>query len=71
MYEPGAPQLPDWVSDAGKPVLGICYGMQLIAHSQDGSVQPSNEREYGPAEITVDHGESPLFASLPPRSVCG
>ncbi len=65
VYEPGAPQLPDWVGDAGKPVLGICYGMQLIAHSQGGSVQPSTEREYGPADITVDHSESPLFASLP------
>jgi GMP synthase (glutamine-hydrolysing) len=65
VYEPGAPQLPAWVGDAGVPVLGICYGMQAIAHSEGGAVMPSTEREFGPAEITVDHTESPLFANLP------
>jgi GMP synthase (glutamine-hydrolysing) len=49
----------------GVPVLGICYGMQLIAHTLGGKVAPSSEREYGPADITVEHGESPLFAALP------
>src|SRR6476659_9041307 len=33
VYEPGAPQLPDYVLTSGKPVLGICYGMQLITHA--------------------------------------
>lgn len=66
VYEPGAPQLPRWVVEADKPVLGICYGMQLIAHTLGGGVAPSHEREYGPAEIAVDHTESPLFAALPP-----
>jgi GMP synthase (glutamine-hydrolysing) len=34
VYEEGAPQAPAWVFDAGVPVLGICYGMQLIAHQR-------------------------------------
>ena len=65
VYQPGAPQLPRWVVEAGKPVLGICYGMQLLAHALGGGVAPATEREYGPADITVDHPESPLFAALP------
>ncbi len=47
-----------------KPILGICYGMQLLAHYFGGSVAPSSEREYGRARIeTVNSG--PLFESLP------
>lgn len=65
VYAPGAPQLASWVVEAQVPVLGICYGMQLIAHTLDGRVAPSDEREFGPAEITVDHPESPLFTALP------
>jgi len=64
VYAPGAPQLPAWVRDTGGPVLGICYGMQLIAHTLGGSVEASTEREFGPADITIDHPESLLFAAL-------
>jgi GMP synthase (glutamine-hydrolysing) len=65
VYAPGAPQLAPWIVDANVPVLGICYGMQLIAHSLGGRVAPSDDREFGPAEIAIDHPESPLFAALP------
>src|SRR3954451_2842096 len=65
VYAPGAPQLPAWVVEAGLPVLGICYGMQAMAHTLGGKVLPVMEREFGPAMITVDHTESPLFATLP------
>ena len=51
VYEDGAPQAPAWVFDAGVPVLGICYGMQLIAHQLGGVVAESTEREYGLAVI--------------------
>lgn len=64
VYEDGAPQAPDWVFESGLPVLGICYGMQLLAHQLGGRVTPGAEREFGPA--TIDHEvESALLAGLP------
>jgi len=64
VYEPGAPTLPGWVLERQVPVLGICYGMQLIAHHLGGRVAPATHREYGPADlITIEHG-SPLFEGL-------
>ncbi|HMN61425.1 MAG TPA: glutamine-hydrolyzing GMP synthase, partial [Anaerolinea sp.] len=51
VYEPGAPSLPDYVLESGLPVLGICYGMQLLTHALGGKVAGSSEREYGPAEV--------------------
>ncbi|MFL5759052.1 MAG: glutamine-hydrolyzing GMP synthase [Thermomicrobiales bacterium] len=66
VYEPGAPQLPDWVLAKDIPVLGICYGMQLLARALGGEVEGSDHREYGPASISVQEGDaSPLFAGLP------
>ncbi|MCC6627738.1 MAG: glutamine-hydrolyzing GMP synthase [Chloroflexi bacterium] len=63
VYEPGAPQLPDWVLAAGLPVLGICYGMQLLARALGGQVAPAERREYGPARIHIT-APDPLFAGL-------
>ena len=65
VYEPGAPALPDYVLESHVPVLGICYGMQLLAHNLGGHVAPARAREYGPAEVTVTGVSSPLFSSLP------
>ena len=69
VYEPGAPQLPAWVLESGLPVLGICYGMQLLAHALGGRVARAVHREYGPASIeVVAAGEGPsIFARLPRR----
>jgi GMP synthase (glutamine-hydrolysing) len=67
VYETDAPTLPPFVLDAGVPVLGICYGMQLLAHDLGGQVAPSTHREYGPAAVdqTTVGRESPLLAELP------
>jgi len=64
VYDPGAPVLPSYVLDSGLPVLGICYGMQLLTHTLGGQVAPSQTREYGPALLHVE-AESPLWAGLP------
>ena len=61
VYAPNAPHLPDVVLTSQKPVLGICYGMQLLTHHLGGQVDPSAEREYGAAEIQLLDPHLPLF----------
>jgi GMP synthase (glutamine-hydrolysing) len=51
VYAPEAPQAPDYILRSGRPVLGICYGMQVLTHALGGRVAPSVEREYGPAQL--------------------
>ncbi len=65
VYDVGAPRLPDCVLAAGVPVLGICYGMQLLAHNLGGRVDPAARREYGHATLTVVAETAPLFQGLP------
>ncbi|MGB7210141.1 MAG: glutamine-hydrolyzing GMP synthase, partial [Pyrinomonadaceae bacterium] len=65
VYEPGAPALPSYVIASRLPVLGICYGMQLLAHTLGGRVVPATHREYGHAVITLSDTSSPLFGGLP------
>ncbi len=70
VYEPGAPTLPDAVLQAGVPVLGICYGLQLLAHWLGGRVAAGQEREYGAATLCTQvdgqgAGAGALFAGLP------
>ena len=65
VYQEGAPRLPSSVLNSGKPILGICYGMQLLAHQMGGEVAPGARREYGHAELQLDQPVAPLFQELP------
>ena len=61
VYDQDAPQLPDYVLSSGIPVLGICYGMQLMAQRLGGVVARSIEREYGPAAIHIAQSNNKIF----------
>ena len=66
VYDDSAPKLThDLLNNGHAPVLGICYGLQLIAHKLGGTVQPSNSREYGYARLQVVDPASRLFTGLP------
>lgn len=61
VYEPGAPRVDEAVFHLGVPVLGICYGMQLMAKSLGGVVSRAEAREYGRADLAIQREEG-LFA---------
>ncbi len=63
VYDPGAPVLSDFLLDLNVPLLGICYGMQLLARKLGGHVEKSERREYGSAMLQVDRTDV-LFADL-------
>ncbi|EKE85206.1 glutamine-hydrolyzing GMP synthase [Idiomarina xiamenensis] len=60
---PNSPRAPDYVFNAGVPVLGICYGMQTMAQQLGGAVQGSTEREFGYAQVELVK-TSELFANI-------
>lgn len=55
------------LDDIKCPVLGICYGLQVLAADLGGAVSPSNMREYGYARLSILEPDSPLFKGLPPE----
>ena len=65
VYGEGAPLAPPYIFEKGLPVLGICYGMQLLAHQLGGRVTPGEKHEYGHTVIHQSE-QSELFADLPP-----
>lgn len=68
VYEKDAPQVSaDFYDKIKSPILGICYGMQLLAKDLDGQVSPSNKREYGHAQLKRLSGKTVLFDNLPEK----
>jgi GMP synthase (glutamine-hydrolysing) len=65
VYDENAPTIPRFILESGKPILGVCYGMQALVHQLDGVVAPSDKREYGHAVLNVADAHSPLFEGLP------
>ena len=63
VYAEGAPHPDRAIFEAGLPILGICYGLQVMAHFLGGTVENSTHREFGHGILHIDH-ESPLFAGL-------
>jgi len=65
VYAPRAP-LPDRaIFDLGIPVLGLCYGLQVMGHFLGGKVEPGLKREFGKGTLQIKDHSCPLFANLP------
>jgi len=65
VYDTDAPPADPEILNLGVPVLGICYGLQFIAHHLGGRVRSAAKREYGHAEVELIDTANPLFADLP------
>lgn len=68
VYHQGAPLAPSYIYGSGLPVLGLCYGMQLIVHQLGGEIEPSQKREYGLAIFKLTEPNLPLFIDFPNSS---
>ncbi len=68
-YEEGAPTCTKELFELGIPVLGLCYGAQLMQHVLGGKVEKAPVREYGKTEVYVDTA-SPLFTGVEEKTIC-
>ncbi len=69
VYDKGAPHPKREIFKLGIPILGICYGMQVITELMGGKVEASKEREFGRAELFIDSNKD-LFANMPSNLTC-
>src|SRR5689334_18396911 len=64
----GAPEMDEAILRSGIPILGICYGMQLLARDIGAGLVPLDRAEYGPATLQVSDRSTPLFDGVPEES---
>lgn len=69
-YEEGAPTYTKELFELGIPVLGLCYGAQLMSHVLGGEVKAAPVREYGKTEVLIDKTESLIFEQVSPSTIC-
>lgn len=69
VYDESSPLCDKSIFELGIPILGICYGSQLMAHLLEGKVSTAPVSEYGKTEVSVDI-ESKLFESINPSTIC-
>lgn len=67
VYDDGSFGIDEAIFDLGIPVLGICYGMQLMTHRLGGSVEAAKNKEYGKAELEVLAADAALFQHTPAK----
>ena len=70
VYEPGAPDFPTQLLDLGIPILGICYGMQVMVKALGGRVEGAEAGEFGRTELTLRDGGGRLLGDLPEEQTC-
>jgi GMP synthase (glutamine-hydrolysing) len=64
----GAPEMDSAILESGVPILGICYGMQLLAREIGAELLKLDQAEYGPATLLVSNRDTPLFDGVPEES---
>ena len=64
----GAPEMDKEIADSGLPILGICYGMQLLAREVGAELVKLDRAEYGPSTLVIRDKETPLFDGVPEES---
>ena len=69
VFDPASPHYDAQILSLGVPVLGICYGCQLMAWMAGGVVETAEQSEYGQIDLHIDDDTSPLFADVPADSV--
>ncbi|HNI41029.1 MAG TPA: gamma-glutamyl-gamma-aminobutyrate hydrolase family protein, partial [Solirubrobacterales bacterium] len=70
VYDPGAPEFPEKLTELGIPVLGICYGMQAMAKALGGKVEGAESGEFGRTGLTVTGDGGVLLGGLPSEQTC-
>ena len=69
VYAKGAPTLDKRIFEANIPILGLCYGMQLITHLHGGEVERADKQEFGKASLKLDKKDSLIFKNIPDNTI--